>query len=345
MPPSAISERPSFPGSLALGLAMLAAFLLGGAAQAADGADRPRTVKLVVTLVWEGRDLEEYNLRALEKFRGEFSDIQLVHFVSPAYFLRDGVDAGVQAAKIRALMRPGDRIGVTLSGWRSLTAKADVIFRSGPTFWGESLRAVDCAVDCGQDVPVNVYPEQDLEKMIATSLRTLEDQGFGRVKGLLTSGWVASPEVLAGAVSAGIRYDFSAVAAEMLSKRARAYPLYGWVKSLWPTITPHTQPHVLTTASSGLTEVPQSLGALDYVGVDDTLLLFKEYAEMARRDSGRELTFPLVLYQETAQTSLPVVKRALTAIFAHATLQGISLAPMELPGMELTGSVAIPVAH
>lgn len=325
---------------LCLGLTLLSSSAL------AETTARPRTVKLVVALMWEGRDLEDYNLDALKAFRAEYTDIQLVHFISPAYFLRNDGSATEKAAKIRELIRPGDRIGLALGGWKSLAARADVIFRNGPTFWGETLRPVDCKDDCGQDVPVHVYPAEDLEKLVATGLKVLEEQGFGKVKGLSTAGWVASPEVLEAAALAGIRYDFSAVATEMLAKRARLYPIYGWIKGLWPTITPHTQPFVLTTASAGLTEVPQSIGAVDYVSISDIDTLFREYADLARRDSGRELTFPLSFYQETAQANLPILKRALTAIFAQASAEGISLQPMELPGMEVSGmQLAMPLTH
>lgn len=305
---------------------------------------RPDTLKLVVSVVWEGRDLQGHNLQALAAFRAAFPDLQLVHFVSPAYFLRDDAEAADAAARIKGLMRPGDHVGMALGGWRSLAAKAGVIFRSGPTFWGETLRTIDCEVDCGQDVPVNVYPQEDLQKLIATGIETLDQQGFGRVKGLATAGWVASAEVLEAASKAGIRYDFSAVASEMLAKRAFHYPLYGWAKGLWPEVTPHTQPHVLTTASSGLTEVPQSLAAVDYVATQDIETLFKEYADVAKRDASRELTFPLTMFQESASLSLPVMRRALTGIRAHAEKVALTLEPMALPGMESTAG-SLPVAH
>lgn len=293
---------------------------------------RPRTVQLAVSLIWEGRDLEPHNLEALRRFRDAYGSIPFIHFISPAYFLRQ--DPQGEAAKVKALLRPGDRVGLALGGWRSLATKAGVIYRDGPTFWGQVQRPNACGADCGQDVPVHVYPQADLVKMIDAGVQTLNQMGFGRVRALATSGWVASPEVLEAAAIAGMRYDFSAVAPEMLMKRARNYPLYGWTKDLWGQVTPHTQPYALATASASLIEVPQSLGAIDYVGAAETTELFKEYAEITRRDAGASLTFPLTFYQETASMSLPVVRSALTSIFGHASSLGIAIAPLDLPEME-----------
>src|SRR6185312_11039927 len=98
---------------------------------------------------------------------------------------------------------PKDQLAVLLGGWKSLATKAGVIFRRTPTFWGNALRDVDCASDCGLDVPVHVYPESDLEKLLQTSLATLDQHGFGRPKGVAVEGWVASPAVLEAAARVG----------------------------------------------------------------------------------------------------------------------------------------------
>ncbi len=301
--------------------------------------DSPKPLKLAVVLQWQGRDLKQANLDALKSFRGVFSDVNFVHLLSPAYFLRSGDDAEAARSSIRALMKPKDQIGVALGGWKSLATKAGVIFRGAPTFWGHTLEPKDCEVDCGLEVPVNVYPEKDVAALLATALDTLEQHGFGRPRGMAAEGWAAAPEVLEAASLAGIRYDFSAVAPEMVANRAQRFPLYQWVKNLWAHVTPHTQPFVIPTVRSSLREVPQSLAALDYSTATEVLQVFKEYADVLKKDPDAELTFPLVIYQETAHVTLPVLAKVLQGIFAHAQSEGVMVEQLELPGLELPGTL------
>ena len=301
--------------------------------------DSPKALKLALVLQWEGRDLKEGNLEAIRAFRSVFTDVNFVHLVSPAYFLRSSADAALAQTKIRSLMKPKDQIGVALAGWKSLATKAGVIFRSGPTFWGNTMDQTECAVDCGLDVPVNLYPGEDLDALLASALDTLELNGFGRPRGMTTEGWVAAPEVLEAASRAGLRYDFSAVSPEMVAPRVQRFPLFHWVKTLWPQVTPHTQPFVITTAKSSLREIPQSLAALDYSTATEVLQVFKEYTEILKKNPAVELTFPLVIYQETANVTLPVLAKVLQGIFAHAQNNDLAIEPLELPGLELPGSL------
>ena len=195
-----------------------------------------RPVQLGVIVDWQGRDLANMNLEALRAFRQAFGDVAVLHVVSPAYFLRPGLtDADRQAITlaIKSAIQPADHLGIALVGWKSLAAKAGVIFRDSPTFWSEALSPGDCAFDCGIDVPLHLYPEKDLDQLFAAGLDTLEANGFGRPNALITEGWMAAPEVLAAAARAGIRYDFSAVAPELIAPRTKHYPIYQWVKALW----------------------------------------------------------------------------------------------------------------
>lgn len=318
-------------------LLFLASLLAPGPGVALGDSSRP--LKLAVVLQWEGRDLKQTNLTALKAFRGVFSDVNFVHLVSPAYFLRSDAEAGEARSKVRALMKPKDQIGVALGGWKSLASKAGVIFRGGPTFWGHTLGQGDCEVDCGVEVPVNIYPEKDVDALVTAALDTLEQQGFGRARGMTVEGWAATPEVMEAASRAGVRYDFSAVAPEMVAARAQRFPLYQWVKNLWTQVTPHTQPYVIPTTRSSVKEIPQSLAALDYSTPNEVLQVFKEYADILKKDPDAELTFPLVIYQETAHVTLPILAKVLQGIFAHAQGEGLMVEQLELPGLELPGAL------
>lgn len=332
-----------------------AGFFLFGIAQAEQSPTlpavaemQPRTIRLALALNWEGRDLAPYNLEALRAFREQFRDLNILHLVSPNYFAKAqqgtaDTDTASRVAQdaIRNVMRPHDQVAVLLSGWKSVASRAGVIFRGGPTFWGQPLSPLECKKDCGLDVPVNIYPEADLDRLIKTSLDSLAANGFGRPKGIAAAGWVASPEVLAAAARAGVRYDFSAVAPELLAKRAGHYPLFGWVKTLWPQVTPHTQPYQISTPGGEVTEFPQATAAIDYLESKDLLALFAEYVDRAERgDHPEELTFPVVFYQETAKWTLPKLTKTLQAMFAYAQSHQVGLKPLVLPGLEIPDRIA-----
>jgi hypothetical protein len=292
-------------------------------------------LKLAVSLVWEGRDLQPYNLAAIRSFRERFASIRLVHFVSPAYFARAGADATAVRSALRSVMRPGDKLGIAIGGWKSLAAKAGVIFRDNPTFWGQTLRPSDCARDCGLDVPVNVYPQAEVSRLTRAGIDVLEANGFGRVEAGLATGWVASPQVLEAFAENGIRYDFSAVAPELVAKRLGSFPLYRWVKGIWGNVTPHTQPYVVPAVSAPITEIPQGLAAIDYLTERDVTAIFAEYVGRLRREPSRDLTFQLAFYQETARQSLPMLEKALQSVFALSGKANVSLRPLDAPGMNL----------
>jgi hypothetical protein len=306
-------------------------------------------IRLFVTLVWEGRDLQDFNLEALRRFRDQFAGIQVVHFVSPAYFTHPGADAARVKQALRSVMRPGDKLGVEIAAWHSVVERAGVIFRGSPTFWGYEMRAADCKVDCGSDVPLNVYPQAEVARIARASLDILQAQGFGRPAATLTAGWVATPQVLDAYAQNDVRYDFSAVAPELLARRLAGFPLYQWVRGLWPSVTPSTQPYVLPSVATGLTEIPQSLAAADYLLGKDLPAIFKEYVERLRREPNRDLTFQIALYQETARQMLPIVTSSLQSIFAYATEQSISLQPFDVPGLDIPADPTVvqaqPLVH
>ena len=295
--------------------------------------------RIVLSVHWEGRDLTDSNLTALAELRAQFPDFPMIHFISPAYFLRSPAEALAARQKIRTVMRSQDQVGLALGGWKSLVTKSGAIFRSGPTFWGYALRPQDCETDCGQDIPVHIYPETELDKIMQTAVKTLEEHGFGRPKGMAVTGWVASPQVLEAAVRAGITYDFSSVSTQPLSKTIGRYPLHYWVRGLWSKTEPNFWAYKISTQSSVITEVPQSLPAIDYVKVSDVLKAYADFSDekAAKSDSKPEdssgRVFQIVLHQETAATTAPRTFKVLSTLLSDSQKRQKSLLSLTIPGM------------
>ncbi|MBM4252573.1 MAG: hypothetical protein FJ146_11430 [Deltaproteobacteria bacterium] len=321
--------------------ALVALCLLGGAMSSdrapypggGDGSESSDEgkIRLLLAMVWEGRDLAPHNLTALTEFRRDYPDLSVVHLISPAYFTKPKANAAQIVAAIRSQMQPQDQAALLLGPWKSLAHAAQVIYRPAPTFWSQEAVPGDCQVDCGGDVPLNIYPDADVEKLLTKSLKLFDSHGLGRPIGLAVQGWMASQAVHEAATKAGIQYDLSAVAPDLLVRRLRHFPLYAWAKALWSEITPHSQPYVIDTASGPLVEIPLSLASVDYLTRKEIDSLFKEYVGIWRENPRRDLIFPLVLTQETAMHAVPLMKSSLQGIFAAAAVSHVPLAAMRLP--------------
>jgi hypothetical protein len=282
-------------------------------------------------MVWEGREIAPHNLAALAEFRREYPDLSVVHLISPAYFTKPKADAPQIAATIRSHMQPQDQAALLIGPWKSLAQAAGVIYRPAPTFWSQNPVSGDCQIDCGGDVPLNIYSDADVDKLLSKSLKLFEANGLGRPVGVAVQGWMASQAVHEAATKAGIQFDLSAVAPDLLVRRLRHFPLYAWAKALWSEITPHSQPYVIATGAGPLVEIPLSLASVDYLTRKEIDTLFKEFVGIWRENPSRDLIFPLVMTQETAMNTVPLLKTSLQGIFAAAAIDRVPLAAMRLP--------------
>ena len=315
------------------------------------------SLHLILSLAWEGRDLRPENLSAIDSLRKRFAHLKVMHFISPAYFLRDTNqrDTAVQAIKQRIL--PGDSVGLLLNGWKSITMGAGVDFRADPTFWGSPLRDIDCEKDCGLEVPVHVYPGLDLAKMIQFGVRTLELHGLGRPVAIQSSGWVTSPQILESAVGEGMRYDFSAVPTALIQGRTRYFPLLSWVTDLWGHIVPMTEPYTIGHGPNAIIEVPQTLAAIDYLAEQDITAMIKPWLALAvqRGKSERQTTVTLGLYQETSDIMRAMAQKILHNLHVAAFREKIIIKGSTLPSPDALGEAPLvstanpdtptPVAH
>lgn len=305
--------------------------------------------KIVLSLQWEGRDLLDHNLIAIAELRAQFPDIPMIHFISPAYFLRSPSEALSARQKIRSVMRSQDQIGLALGGWKSLVGAAGAIFRNGPTFWGYALRPNDCAWDCGQDIPVHIYPEEELDKIMTQAVKTLEEHGFGRPRGLAVTGWMASPTVLEAATRVGISHDFSAVPNEPLKPLIGSYPLQAWVQGLWPKSTPTFRSFKIPTQTSSILEIPQSLPPIDYVTVAAALKVLTDFNAPVKdpQDASQgERVFQIVFHQETAQTMAPRLFKLLTTLEGLKQQDQSKLSALHIPEMAVPHDQGVgPLVH
>lgn len=282
-------------------------------------------MQLLVTVDWEGRDLRDDNLRAMQDLHARFPDVKIVHFLNAAYFTKSGADAEEARTKIASAIAPGDEKGLHIHGWKRLFEAAGVPFKNTPTFWGTTIGPNECFYDCGHEVPISLYSVDELRKVVKFSLDTLEQQGFGRAKSFRCGGWMAKDNVREAVAAEGIAYEESAVPTAFLAPKLRSYPVQAWLDELWQGTTKTTQPYTIPTPAGDLVEIPDNGALADYVTADQMVDVFEANKAEWLRDRRRKVVVSIGFHAETAAMYLPQLERALERIYETATRENIPL--------------------
>jgi hypothetical protein len=296
-------------------------------AEATESVDNSKEIKLLVSLAWDGPVATEHNLEAFKKFRTTFSNIPVVHFVSPSYFT--STHAEDNKSTIRSMHRPGDQIGIALAPWKSIVTEAGVLFRSSPTFWGNNISGSSCHSDCGGEVPLSIYTSKELKSIFEAALNVMNRHGFSGLKGMQIRGWMATPEIMNVSEQFGIKYDFSMVTPSLLSERLREFPIFAWVKKQWPASDILSQPGIIPSLSQKVIEVPQSLASLDYVSVEQ----MSNFLDRFVSSETKSLTYHIALNADTVHLTLPKLELVLQNVFKQASEGKYQLSMHQIPEM------------
>jgi hypothetical protein len=343
-----------FGRSLAPLLALAALCAIAPACASASSADdavgvddytsKKGKLQLVVSVDWEGRDLRDDNLAAMEDLHAKFPQVKIVHFLNAAYFLKHGAVAADVATQMNRAIRPGDEKGLHIHGWRRLFEASGVTFRGSPTFWGTTLdvHGQECGDDCGHEVPISLYTSDELRKVVKLSLDTLETNGFGRAKSFRCGGWMAKQPVRDALTAEGMRYDHSAVPTVFLQAKLGTMPVYDWLSELWQGTTNVSQPYALPTATTSLTEVPDNGALADYVSTQQMVDTFEANKAAFLQDRKKNVVVSIGFHQETAATYLPQLEAALTRIYAETKAEKIPFENVTSEAFALTPVAALP---
>ena len=301
-------------------------------------ANKHNTVQLALSLVWSGQEIKKFNLDAINQFRRKFNSVPITHFISPAYFSRGEAQAQMAASKIKSVIKPGDRIGLQLGGWKSLISASNAVFRYGPTFWGSTVREVDCLADCGGDIPIHIYPAKEMSNFVRVGVDLLRAHGFDTPIAIQTEGFVSTHHIMAAAADAGISMDFSAIEPQLVQRALGEYPIYEWVRTLWTQVDAFSNPFAYPAGRSAITVVPNKLGAIDYHTSHEIKTIFQKYVAHMGEGRSDNHTFTMNIFQSTAQQQVPKLMESLQGIFAHCVQSGVRVTPLELPAK--SGTIA-----
>lgn len=281
----------------------------------------------MITVDWEGRDLLERNLLAMEAFRSKWPSVPLVHFLNAAYFTKPRADAELVRARIQRTVSSQDERGLHLHAWKSLFEASGVAFRNTPTVWDAQGSVTDCSFDCGHEVPISAYTAEELEKVLRFSRSTLDQHGFGQAKSFRAGAWLLTEPVRTALGKLGFANDNSAVFAPHLASEIGERPLHSMVFQLWKDTTATSQPFMLElpAANASLLEIPDNGALADYMSADEMFAVYSENRTLLEQDPTRARLVSIGFHQESAATYLRRVEEALTRIVEDAQRAKIAL--------------------
>lgn len=278
-----------------------------------------QVINLIISVDWEGFSLEDNNIEAFKKFRDDYPQIKIVHFLNAAYFLQPGIDLAAVSKKINSVIREGDERALHIHALENLLNAAGVAYREYETFWGRETSEPIFGVR-GHDVPLTLFSEEEIRKLIRTSVQILEQNGFKNIKSFRAGGWAASPVVLSALVKEGFLVDSSAVPPEIIKNSTGGdLPLYNnIVNKLWTdTNIQSDNAYEIKTSVGNIVEIPNNFALADYFSGIAVFRTFKNFLEKLDFTSGRPVNFHYGFHQETAAQYIGEVRYALDHIFNY----------------------------
>jgi hypothetical protein len=182
-----------------------------------------------------------------------------------------------------------------------------------------------CGFDCGQDVSLTAYSEQELSAVVATSVQILTDHGFDRARSFRAGGWMANRAVLRALAENDITFDGSATDGHYLDAAWAGANLPSFVRQLWPRTTRTSQPQRLDLGDGlSILEMPNNGCLADYATGASIFQTFVANAAKLRTAPSADVYVSIGFHQETAATYLTHVREGLAKIASYASDNGIA---------------------
>jgi hypothetical protein len=286
------------------------------------------TARMGVVVAWEGEATQQADVDALKRLRAELSGVRWIHMVDPASFLRG--DTSQAKAYVREATTGEDIFGIHLAGWKSLMDKAGVPFRAKPTFFGNVIAKEDCAVDCGREVPLSAYSQDELRRFLGSAVAVYRSGTGHDPESFLVAGHVATRAVVLPAREMGLEHDFSGVVPAQMAEALSGYPLSHWVKSAWPSARADRPVFFEMLNGRRLTRYVVNGGQVDWASSETLAEQAWAVVADARARRASECVVIWMLHEATAAKYAPRLLKAMSLFRGRLAAAGVTIAPMAL---------------
>lgn len=303
--------------------------------------DEGLRVRILLSVDWEGDTLHEANIAAMEQFQQKFPNYPVIHFLNAAYYTKQWpVSEEWITAQIRRTLKAKDELGVHIHAWEHFVRASGVRFRSGPSFWNNSV-SMGRNGELGDDVPLSVYDFDEVRQMLRLSREVLEGQGFLGLESFRGGGWVSSWNIQKALLAEGFRLESSAVPVEIVEQLYPHTLLSRLSHDQWGGISKATKPFM---HANGLVQFPNNVGLADYLDENELFAAYLELLDGASVSGGKEVYLHFGWHQETAAEAVELdaegrvleskataylerVKKGLRRIEAHAQQYDVEVVP------------------
>jgi hypothetical protein len=286
---------------------------------------------IVMTVDWEGRDLDPKNLTAIKRFRKKYPGVPMLHFLNAAYYTKPNANPKMITQKINSVLRPHDEHGLHIHAWKTLIESSGVPFRKVPDLGGWSLRG--CDFDCGHVVSIEAYKTQEMQKILRNSVNILNKNGFNRPRSFRAGAWQTGPNVAKALLKEGFNIDSSATVTDFVDRAwGKSSLLHKSIKDLWPNMTIDKQPYVyLRNGNKKLWEVPNNGSLADYTNAADVMSVLKKNVDAFLEKPKLRHFVNIGFHQETAAKYLPRIDLAIQEIIKYSKEKGVPIQFAHLP--------------
>ncbi|MCX5744499.1 MAG: hypothetical protein NT062_18565 [Proteobacteria bacterium] len=301
----------------------LATIVLAGCSASPSGAPptpAPGRIVVVLTIDWEGAQLSQDGLDAVDDLRKSLVGAPLTHFVSAAYFTKDTPDP-TAIASITDAVHAGDELAVHLHAWRSLAKASGIEPRMSPSFLTgtDQLLEFDDG-DGGFDLDLDTYSVPELRALLRTSRHLLEQTHLPISKSFRAGGYLTTPKVLQALHDEGFTVDSGALDHRQLDE-LKAEVLPARLAALWPKVDTTTQPFVVQTLGGSLLEVPIA-AVTDYVTAAEIVGIIDAADAQLRKAPTQNVFVVLGFHLETAAEFAGRLGEAIATVRARRELAG-----------------------
>lgn len=244
---------------------------------------QPRSIDgihFALNVVWDGIPVELRALRKIETFRKTFPSLPIIHQISPQYFTSfDRTQAF--SKNISSVFRPTDKIGIYLSGWKEYVEKSGIEPILDNSFWGKK-HPLNCK-QCGDDIPVTLYADEDLARMIEWGVSKIESLDLGKVKTSFVAGWHGDDRVLYYLAQNNVQSDFSMISPIKVSHSIGFYPIYERLLDIWGYKETDRASRLINFGEKNIFQIANNFGSPSVIKTDTALDLLKRMHNKIKR--------------------------------------------------------------